>query len=166
ELEPGAIVTDEKSDDAEQTAARRRGRRGGRGRGRAKSTAADADERSIIPTQAEPIDTPFATGGAPFERVSDDEDRAINGEMFKDARLQERIMDAVHAVEFDLEDVSSAPVGSLLTDGLGDNGDFQRIADDEETSSVSRARQRKIEEAHVAGFVDEEPDTSARRLSF
>ena len=75
-------------------------------------------------------------------------------------------MDAVHAVEFDLEDVPSAPVGSLLADGLSDNGDFQRVADDEEAASVSRARQRKIEEAHVAGFVDEEPETSPRRLSF
>ena len=87
----------------------------------------------------------------------------MNGEMFKDARLQERIMDAVHAVEFDLEDVPSAPVGSLLTDGLTESGDFQRIADDEEAASVSRARQRQIEEAHVAGFVDEEPDISPRR---
>src|SRR5581483_9899112 len=61
--------------------------------------------------QAETFDTPFALGGVSFERVSDDEERAMNGEMFKDARLQERIMDAVHAVEFDLEDVPSAPVG-------------------------------------------------------
>jgi hypothetical protein len=46
--------------------------------------------------------------------VSDDEG-FLNGEMLKDARLQERIMDEVHAVEFDLEDVPSAPVGSLLS---------------------------------------------------
>src|SRR3954462_7956537 len=63
ELEPGAIVAEEKADEAEEKAARRRGRRGGRGRGRTtKSAAADGDERSIIPTQAEPIDTPFVAG--------------------------------------------------------------------------------------------------------
>ena len=62
----------------------------------------------------------------------------MNGEMFKDARLQERITDAVHAVEFDLEDVPSAPVGSLLSEGLSEGGDFQRIADDEEVAPPIR----------------------------
>ena len=52
----------------------------------------------MIPTQAEPIDTPFVSAVSSFERISDDEERAMNGEMFKDARLQERIMDEVHAV--------------------------------------------------------------------
>ena len=90
----------------------------------------------------------------------------MNGEMFKDARLQERITDAVHAVEFDLEDVPSLPVGSLLTDGLTDGGDFQRVADDEDGSTVARPYGRQIEEAHVREFVDEVADTSPRRLSF
>src|SRR6185369_8445767 len=169
EVEPEAIPVEVKAEETEEeSGARKRGRRGGRGRGRTTKGKAEPgpEERSIIPTEAEPIDTPFALGGPSFERISDDEERAMNGEMFKDARVQERITDAVHAVEFDLEDVPSAPVGSLLTDVLAESGDFQRVADDEETSSVSRARQRKIEEAHVAGFVDEEPDTSARRLSF
>src|SRR5881275_2060935 len=163
ELEPGAIVVEEKSDEeAEPAGARRRGRRGGRGRGRAsKSAAADVDERSIIPTQAEPIDTPFASGGGSFERVSDDEAGAMNGEMFKDARLQERIMDAVHAVEFDLEDVPSAPVGSLLNEGLSEGGGFQRVADEEDATGMSAAR-RTMEEAHVRDFVDEIADESSR----
>jgi Rne/Rng family ribonuclease len=165
ELEPGAIVADEKSDEAE-TAARRRGRRGGRGRGRtAKPAAAEVDERSIIPTQAEPIDTPFAVSGASFERISDDEERAMNGEMFKDARLQERIMDAVHAVEFDLEDVPSAPVGSLLSEGLIEGSGFQRIADDEESTSVSR-KARRLEAAHVDHFVDDLAPETSRGGSF
>ncbi len=167
EVEAEAVPLEEKAEE-EETGARKRGRRGGRGRGRTAKgkTEPVSEQRSIIPTEAESIDTPFALSGASFERVSDDEERAMNGEMFKDARLQERIMDAVHAVEFDLEDVPSAPVGSLLTDGLTDSGDFQRVADDEESVSVSRARQRQIEEAHVAEFVDEVPDASPRRLSF
>lgn len=164
ELEPGAIVAEEKPDEeAEEPAgARRRGRRGGRGRGRAaKPTAAEVEERSIIPTQAEPIDTPFALGGASFERVSDDEDRAMNGEMFKDARLQERIMDAVHAVEFDLEDVPSAPVGSLLSEGLNEGGGFQRIADEEEATPISR-HAPPIKAARVDHFIDDiAPQTSS-----
>ena len=167
EVEAEAIPVEVKAEEEEETGARKRGRRGGRGRGRTTKSKAEPapEERSIIPTAAEPIDTPFALGGPSFERISDDEERAMNGEMFKDARVQERIMDAVHAVEFDLEDVPSAPVGSLLTNGLAESGEFQRVADDEE-ATVSRARQRQLEEAHVAGFVDEEPDTSARRLSF
>lgn len=163
DLEPGAIITEEKSDEAEEKGVRKRGRRGGRGRSKgAKSAVADVDERSIIPTQAEPIDTPFAVGGASFERISDDEDRAMNGEMFKDARLQERIMDAVHAVEFDLEDVPSAAVGSLLSEGLHEDGAFQRIADDEEPAPSTSRQTREIKAAHVDHFVDEfAPKTSS-----
>jgi hypothetical protein len=66
----------------------------------------------------------------------------MNGEMFKDARLQERIMDAVHAVEFDLEDVPSAAVGSLLSDGLTEDAGFQRVADDEEAAPPFVVRRR------------------------
>jgi len=168
ELEPGAIVAEEKSDEeaSEPAGARRRGRRGGRARGRStKSAAADVEERSIIPTQAEPIDTPFAVGGSSFERISDDEASAANGEMFKDARLQERITDAVHAVEFDLEDVPSAAVGSLLSEGLNEGGGFQRIADEEEATSVSR-QTRQVEAAHVDHFVDDVAPQTARDASF
>src|SRR5215831_3586293 len=168
ELEPGAILADEKADEeaSEPAGARRRGRRGGRGRGRtAKSGAPEVEERSIIPTQAEPIDTPFAAGDSSFERISDDEDRAMNGEMFKDARLQERIMDAVHAVEFDLEDVPSAAVGSLLSEGLNEDGGFLRIADDEESVS-SRRQTPAVEAAHVGQFLDDVAPADAADASF
>jgi Rne/Rng family ribonuclease len=167
ELEPGAIVAEEKPDEAAEPAgARRRGRRGGRGRGRVtKSAPADSEERSIIPTQAESVDTPFAIAGASFERVSDDEERAANGEMFKDARLQERIMDAVHAAEFDLEDTPSAAVGSLLSEGLNADGGFQRIADEDESAPASR-HARQIEAAHVDHFVDDVASDAVRNASF
>src|SRR5687767_4523054 len=46
-----------------------------------------------------------------FERIIDDED---TGEMFKDAYMQEAIVDKVRAVEFDLEPTSTAEVGSLI----------------------------------------------------
>ena len=168
ELEPGAIVAEEKSDEdaAEPAGSRRRGRRGGRGRGRtSKSAPADVDERSIIPTQAEPIDTPFASAGASFERISDDEAGAMNGEMFKDARLQERIMDEVHAVEFDLDDVPSAAVGSLLSEGLAEDAGFQRIADDEEAQPIVR-HAPQVEAAHVDRFVDEVTPSTAHDAAF
>src|SRR2546428_5462 len=164
EVEPA--IAEEKVEPTEEAEPRRRGRRGGRGRGRAAKTEEERpEERSLIPTEAEPIETPFVVSATDFERVSDDEERAMNGEMFKDARLQERIMDEVHAVEFDLEDVPSAPVGSLLTGSTTEMSDFQRIADEEE-AAPPRAPTREIEAAHVRDFVDEVVDESSRGFSF
>jgi ribonuclease G len=161
EAEAGAEAIEEPA----ETAARRRGRRGGRGR---TARTAAPEPRSVIPTEAEPIDTPFAMAGSSFERISDDEERAINGEMFKDARVQERIMDAVHAIEFDMEDVPSAPVGSLLTAGTSESGEFQRVADEEDAVPAPRLTARQMEAAHVGDFVDSLADMSAREreLSF
>ena len=137
---------------------RRRGRRGGR-RGRLEKTEA-------LPVEAESIETPFVIPATSFERVSDDEDRVTNGEMLKDARLQERIMDEVHAKEFDLEDLPTASVGSLLTSEMSGSGSFQRIADEEESTDTPRTRAREIEAAHVRDFVDEIVDESSRGFSF
>ncbi|HKO36026.1 MAG TPA: Rne/Rng family ribonuclease [Pyrinomonadaceae bacterium] len=157
-------VAETPEEETEETAARRRGRRGGRGRKRV--TKADAEpareERSLIPHAVEPFDTPFVSA-ASFERVSDDEG-VMNGEMLKDARLQERIMDEVHAAEFDLEDMPSAPVGSLLED-FRESGEFQRVADSED-AEVAAARPRAIEKAHVRDFVDEVVDESSRGAAF
>ncbi len=163
-LEAGPAIIEEKVEEVEEAEPRRRGRRGGRGR--AAKTEARPEERSLIPIEAEPIETPFVVSGTEFERVSDDEERAMNGEMFKDARLQERIMDEVHAVEFDLEDVPSAPVGSLLTGSTTEMSDFQRVADEEEAAPAPRAPTREIEAAHVRDFVDEVVDESSRGFSF
>ena len=163
EAEGAAPATAE--EEVEETGTRRRGRRGGRGRKRGTKAEPEParEERSLIPHEVEPFDTPFVSG-ASFERVSDDES-ILNGEMFKDARLQERIMDEVHAVEFDLEDLPSAPVGSLLSGEFRESGEFQRVADTEDTD-VAAARPRAIEEAHVRDFVDEIIDESSRGAAF
>jgi ribonuclease G len=168
EIDPAAIAAAEiTEEEVEETGKRRRGRRGGRGRTKGKTQSPPQDEeRSIIPMQAETFDTPFATAGDSFERVSDDEERAINGEMLKDARLQERIMDAVHAVEFDLEDVPSAPVGSLLGEVATESSGFQRVADEEDSGQASARKAREIEAAHVRTFIDEVADESSRAVSF
>src|ERR1041385_323370 len=152
-------------EEAEESGTRRRGRRGGRGRKRGTKAEAEPvrEERSLIPHEVEPFDTPFVSS-ASFERVSDDES-ILNGEMLKDARLQERIMDEVHAVEFDLEDVPTAPVGSLLSGDFRESGEFQRIADSED-AEVAAVRPRAIEEAHVRDFVDEIVDESSRTSVF
>jgi ribonuclease G len=162
EVEP--VTAEAEEAEAEDTGARRRGRRGGRGRRRVPAEPA-REERSLVPHEAEPIETPFVSG-ASFERISDDEERVVNGEMLKDARLQERIMDEVHAIEFDLEDVPSAPVGSLLSDEFRSSGEFQRVEDSEEENLVAAAPFREVEEAHVRDFVDEVIDESSRSIAF
>ncbi|MDX6529102.1 MAG: ribonuclease [Blastocatellia bacterium] len=164
-VEVEAALVAEKPEESEEGGPRRRGRRGGRGRGRTTRTDGP-EERRVVPTPAEPIDTPFVTTDSSFERISDDEERAMNGEMFKDARLQERLLDEVHAAEFDMEDLPSAPVGSLLSDSaLTDTGSFQRIADDDDSTAPLK-RGRELEAARVRNFVDEVADESSRSLSF
>src|SRR5262249_38132642 len=67
----------------------------------------------------------------------------------------ERIFDQIHAVEFNFEDAyRSAEVGSLLSSGLGSDS-FERISDDETESDGMVREGRQMQEAHVAGFVDD-----------
>ena len=121
-------------------AGRRRGRRGRR-RSRwekpEETTASPAPEREEFDVP----NTPFVAGDPSIERIVDEEESAVNGEMFKDARLQERLFDQIHAVEFNLEDdYRNAQVGSLLSSGLGDDS-FERV-DDGETVAETAVRER------------------------
>jgi ribonuclease G len=88
------------------------------------------DDRQEEEETASPL---FEIEDSGFERVIDDEETP--GEIFKDAFLQEAIIDKVRAVEFDMESTATAEVGSLL-DSVSDmpNG-FQRIADEDEAGS-------------------------------
>src|SRR5262249_49407266 len=108
------------------------------------------------PQTFEVPDTPFVSGDPAIERIVDEEEiAAVNGEMFKDARLQERIFDQIHAVEFNFEDAyRSAEVGSLLSSGLGGDS-FERVDDDEAGAEVMVREGRQMQEAHLAGFVDD-----------
>ena len=134
----------------------RRGRRRGRGRDgqeipveQAAPGAADVEEEEII--------TPFVETDPSIQRIVDEEETAANGEMFKDARLQERIFDQIHAVEFNFEDdYRSAEVGSLLPSVGFQNPSFQRIDDGEDTGDQGRIMMRAPETiaAHVDSFVD------------
>src|SRR5438552_2972400 len=61
---------------------------------------------------------------------------------------------------------TSAPVGSLLSEGLSDGGDFQRVADDEEVAPPAARRTPQVEAAHVDHFVDEVAHETSRDFSF
>jgi ribonuclease G len=114
--------------------------RGRRGRGsrddRPQAAASPAEElgaQTYVPT--------FEFEDSGFERIIDDEE---TGEMFKDAYMQEAIVDKVRAVEFDMESTAEAEVGSVLA-SVGDTAaGFERIADeDEDMSSASDVAKKK-----------------------
>ena len=154
---------------APEPTGRRRGRRGRR-RGR----GAEPFEQTVVPLSAPPFETevvktPFVAGDPSIQRVvDDDEAAAVNGEMFKDARLQERIFDQIHAVEFNIEeDLRTAEVGSVLpTAGYG--GSFQRVDDSDviAESEVATSRAPETIAAHVETFIDDLPDEPLGRHWF
>jgi ribonuclease G len=133
-----------------------RGRRGRRGRRRGRWEKSDDAPASTAPPQPqfEVPDTPFVAGDPSIERIVDEEETAANGEMFKDARLQERLFDQIHAVEFNMEDdFRSAEVGSLLSSEMASDS-FERI-DDGETDAEPIREAGRPREAHVSSFIDD-----------
>ena len=136
-----------------QETGRRRGRRGRR-RGRWEKTDDTAPAGPPAATRFEAPDTPFVAGDPSIERIVDEEETALNGEMFKDARLQERLFDQIHAVEFNMEDdFRNAEVGSILSGGLGSES-FERI-DDGETDAEPIREAGRPREAHLSTFIDD-----------
>ena len=166
--------------DEEQAAAegssKRRGRRGRRrGKGGETDAAAEGgefEERVRPAVQVSEAETPFVSGQASFERVVDEDERAAeNGEMLKDAMLQERLFDQIHAIEFDMEDVPTAEVGSLLSSGATTDSSFQRVDDSDDEAGAPATETAHVQEtvaAHVGAFIDEigEETVGAQAQSF
>ncbi len=153
----------------EAGAGRRRGRRGRRrGRGVAQEKhelPAQSGAEASSPFEMEEVETPFSVGSS-FERVVDEDERAaVNGEMFKDARLQERIFDQIHAVEYDMEDAGGG--SGLPATGSGAEA-FERIDDSEAETEIRSDREapREVRAARVRDFADEVVDESAAALEF
>jgi Rne/Rng family ribonuclease len=148
-----------------QDGGRRRGRRGRR-RGRWEKSDETAPATPPPTPQFEIPDTPFVAGDPSIERIVDEEETAANGEMFKDARLQERIFDQIHAVEFNMgeDDFRNAEVGSLLSAGLGTDS-FERV-EDTDTDVEPIREERPPREAHVSSFVDDVASETMRSVSF
>ena len=147
----------------------KRGSRRGRRRGRTTKVSEETEDTSPVQPRikAEDIATPFVASDPSIHRIVDEEETAmVNGEMFKDARLQERLLDQIHAGEFNLEDdFRTAEVGSLLGSvGFGDDS-FQRIDDGEAVGESLPPRTREQVAAHIERFVDE-VDQPSPTLSF
>jgi ribonuclease G len=156
-LEAEAAAPAEEVSDTQESA-RRRGRRGRR-RGRWEKGDEPAPQTAPPAPRFEVPDTPFVAGDPSIERIIDEEETAANGEMFKDARLQERLFDQIHAVEFNMEDdFRNAEVGSILSSGFGTES-FERIDDSEGDAEPIREAGRP-REAHLSSFIDDvEPET-------
>jgi len=167
EAEPSSEATAEQSAEGGE-AAKRRSRRGRRRRGgREVSEADDASAPSQARIRAEDIDTPFVAADPSIQRIVDEEETAANGEMFKDARLQERLFDQIHAGEFNLEDdFRTAEVGSIITSDYRDDS-FQRVDDGEPAELGGAApRMRESVAAHLESFVDDVDDKLLESGSF
>jgi ribonuclease G len=85
------------------------------------------------PKRFEKVDedpTPFIMSESSFERIVDDE---TEGDLFKEARIQERLTDHVRAAEFEIEPMPPMAVGSLRLETAASG--FERIADDEEPTA-------------------------------
>ncbi|MDQ1556998.1 MAG: ribonuclease [Pyrinomonadaceae bacterium] len=134
---------------------------GGSGGSSSAPTTSFSEDVQARLSAREEFDTPFVAADNSFERVVDDEAAATNGEMFKDARLQERLTDQIHAIEFDMETTEEAEVGSLLSSQNISGGSFQRIADDDEPEAprAVEAVQTAVA-ASVSAFIDEAGDDS------
>ncbi len=160
EAEAGEAGLAEETPEATESA-RRRSRRGRR-RGRWEKGEDGAAQAPPSPRFEVP-DTPFVAADPSIERIVDEEESAaVNGEMFKDARIQERIFDQIHAVEFNIEDdFSTAEVGSLLSSGFGSET-FERIDDGASDDEPMVREGQRPREAHVSTFVD---DLSSAPLS-
>jgi hypothetical protein len=72
--------------------------------------------------------------------------------MFKDAYMQEAIVDKVRAVEFDMESTAEAEVGSVLASVANTSAGFERIADEDDDASsaadVAKKKRKAPAKAH------------------
>ena len=152
-VESGAMPVVDEDDDRGGRGRSRRGKRGKGGRDERDERPAEivAEQPSYEPSvAADEVAMPifeFEFEDSGFERVIDDEETP--GEMFKDAYMQEAIVDKVRAVEFEMESTSAAEVGSLLSSISESASPFERIADEDEVpvEPEKKTRGRKSKKA-------------------
>ncbi|PWT82968.1 MAG: ribonuclease [Acidobacteria bacterium] len=169
-LREAEVPTPAFEEQGESEGGRRRGRRGRR-RGRTREAAEERTTQPSEPAEPEwegPLSA-FVTGDPSIQRISDDEETADSGEMFKDARLQERIFDQIHAIEFNLEDdVRTAEVGSVLPGASLTDESFQRVDDTDiyaETQPHELMSSLPVA-AHLETFVDDVSGDTLAQGSF
>ncbi|MGI8640686.1 MAG: Rne/Rng family ribonuclease [Pyrinomonadaceae bacterium] len=113
----------------------RRGRKSNDGAQEKPQFAKEKEERKSEIRAWEENAPLFEMEDSGFERIIDDEE--TTGDMFKDAYMQEAIIDQVRAIEFDMESAATAEVGSLIGAFGEAENKFERIADEDEEQQTA-----------------------------
>ena len=147
QIQPEEIFEPKQNDQTVETSEQKRQRKNRRDRKREKreleglqtpESQQSTDEPASETTDESPLI--FDTEDSSFERIVDDED---TGEMFKDAYMQEAIVDKVRAVEFNMESTATAEVGSLIDSVDTAPMNFERIADEDESEPANAEEPKK-----------------------
>jgi ribonuclease G len=119
-----------------------------------------ASKEEIIPSFGFEADTTF-------ERVADDDYAADEGELLKDAIMQERLTDQVHAVEFGVEDKHPTQVGSIFDESDFVSSSFERVSDDDDsTTQPETAFVQEVITTNAAARIDDVEEITDPTLSF
>lgn len=119
-----------------------------------------ASKEEIIPSFGFGADTTF-------ERVADDDYAADEGELLKDAIMQERLTDQVHAVEFGVEDKHPTQVGSIFDESDFVSSSFERVSDDDDsTTQPETAFVQEVITTNAAARIDDVEEITDPTLSF
>jgi ribonuclease G len=154
DVEPSRVQEDEQPADeqSEQLPDEKPKRgRGGRGRKTQEDREPRPDQRELSSAVEAPV---FELDSSGFERISDDSD---TGDMFKDAYVQEAIVDRVRAAEFDMETTAEAEVGSLMPEVTADSSGFERIADEDEETPAPAKKGRGRAKAEPKAKAEKKP---------
>lgn len=117
---------------------RNKNRRGKKGREEVQSPEETVVEKPNFEETLTPI---FEMDDSGFERIVDEDDST--GDLFKDAYMQEAIIDQVRAIEFEMESTSTAEVGSFFEEVAVTEMSFERIADEDEPIETAKPAKSK-----------------------
>ncbi|MEZ5427796.1 MAG: Rne/Rng family ribonuclease [Pyrinomonadaceae bacterium] len=162
---------EEEEEDKSSKGKRKKSRRGKKAKetsGKKEAEAQDEEDEDSKDSRRKKKGVPppvFEIEDSGFERIIDDTD---TGDMFKDAYLQEAIVDQVRAIEFDMESQTGAEVGSLIDSVADQPNGFQRIADEEEeeasTKSGGRTKRRTRRSTKKQKAEKEEPEEKPEEI--
>lgn len=164
ELVEAKDTTPEDAPDERKTSrGRDRSKRGDKKPAETKEVVAIDGEDDEALGYVDPSEVEFELDDTGFERIVDED--ADTGEMFKDAYMQEAIVDRVRAIEFDMESTDEAEVGSLLGDLTTDAPGFERIADEDDAPAADKkpaARSRARKGTKKAASGDDASETEPK----
>jgi ribonuclease G len=139
--------------EAEEEPTGRRRRRGGSRRKRPVETITPKEAETAPAAEPETVifepTLSVIVQHEPLERIVDEDVEAMEGAMLKDAILQEKISERIHAEEYrtsilEVEPTPEVHVGSLSA-SLTRESDFERVSDDPIESSIAASRAEAAE---------------------